>query len=352
MRNRRLGFLLAGIVTVLAAAVLPTSLAAASPVSAGRAAASSPASAVIAHHTTSCGRAMTVYTPRTPSAALPGAALGLPSGPHSVLGIASQWHVRWLSTVTCKARPAPRIPKPKPVPGRATTNDFLNWAGYENSISSPNYVQASWQIPTVCCNYNGPDKSSIWPGIGDGNTKGTDLIQTGTEQDVSTSNTASYYFWYETWPKPQQLVTNLAAHPGDYVAVSASYGTLAPGYATFVVCDVTQNTCFDTSELANPPDNYAEWIAERTSYCNAGDYWFPALTSFANMQFTNGYYDLSGTGNPEYTISQGSPAQDIMTDVKNNTLATPGSLDSSGTSFPVVWNDYGTPSEVQPLQAC
>lgn len=144
----------------------------------------------------------------------------------------------------------------------------------------------------------------------------------------------------------------MTVHPGDQVGVSASYATLSAHEASFVICDFTTGLCGDTSEASNPPDNHAEWILERTAYCNGGHFWLPALTSFSVVNFTDGEYDLTGTGAPEFPISHGNPNPLIMEDVHGNVLATPSTLDSTGTAFLVEWNQYGTPSEVQPVQNC
>jgi Peptidase A4 family len=196
-----------------------------------------------------------------------------------------------------------------------------------------------------------------WAAVGDGSTSGTSLIQDGTEQDISTSGATSYYFWFEVVPgQDQQEVTNLAAKPGDQVGVSASYDTLVSGDASFVICDFTSGLCGDASESAHKPDNHAEWIVERTAYCNAskGYFWLPALASFAVVNLSDAYYDLTGPdGNePEFPVSHGSPTLLYMEDVNGRTLATPGSLDSTGADFLVEWNYYGAPSEFEPPQTC
>jgi hypothetical protein len=348
LRQQQFTVLLAGISAALVAMSLSASAAAAAKEPSTQNAVSSRPS-VLARQVTSCGRHMTIYTPRTPDGVLSATALHLPGGPGSILGMAARRHFHWISTLSCKLRPAPSRPVPA---ARRAANNYLNWSGYVDSTSSPDYVQATWYVPEVVNDHNGPDLSSIWPGIGDGATRGTDLIQDGTEQDLSTSNKATYYFWIETYPRGQQEITNLAAHVGDKVSVSASYGVTTKGDAEFVVCDDTQGKCVAGGESANKPDNHAEWITERTAYCKNGHLWLPALAPFTIARFSGAYYDLNGEQNPEYPISHGSPVITYMKDVHGSRLATPGSLGSGGTAFNVTWNDYGVPSEFEPPVAC
>lgn len=152
--------------------------------------------------------------------------------------------------------------------------------------------------------------------------------------------------------KPQQEITNLSIKPGNKVSVSASWETLKSGDASFVVCNDSEHKCVDGTEAASKPDNHAEWITERTAYCKSGHYWFPALASYATVEFSASYYDLTGTQDPEYPISHGAATKAYMLDSTGETLSTPGSLGSGGTAFNTVWNDYGKPSEIQPPQEC
>jgi hypothetical protein len=200
----------------------------------------------------------------------------------------------------------------------------------------------------VCCRQGPPDLSSIWVGIGDGNARGTSLIQDGTEEDVSAAGRASYYFWVEAFPKPQQVVTNLAVHRGDEVGASAAYNVRVRGDATFVLCVLSRNTCVSGSEPAARPDNHAEWIVERTAFCNTRDrrFWLPALARFSVVRFINGYYDLSSRGNLVHRISNGRPAITYMISPASrpSIIATPSSpLGNGGTAFNVTWRGYGRP---------
>jgi hypothetical protein len=202
VRRRNLRLLLLGGVAALATLAssadwTPTQAAAPTPV---------PAS-VITRHVTGCGLPITVYSPRRPGAALPGAVFGMPDGPHTVLGEANKSHARWLRTVTCEAvRSGPRL-DPDTSHGNFTS---LNWSGYLDTPSvAVYYVQAYWTVPRVGVP-NAPaatNWSSAWVGIGTG--VGGELIQIGSEQNAYCKVRAgrcqktegTYYFWYQAFPK-------------------------------------------------------------------------------------------------------------------------------------------------------
>lgn len=358
MSLRRASRIVTILALVLAAAMTAASATAAQKHVGARAAkgiAAALSSAIAIHHVRGCGESMLVFTPANPRGEFRPGDLGLPDGPGSLLAEAAQRHVQWLPTLTCRTHPAdpvPRLGHPKK-PVRISANYYLNWAGYVDSTTSPDYIQADWPVPQVCCDKSGPDLSSFWPGIGDGSKKGTELIQDGTEQNVSTSGATTYYFWFELFPKEaQEEVTNLVPKAGQSVGVSASWGVSAKGQAEFVICDFTKSKCVIGAQSSPAPDNRAEWIAERTAYCKSGDYWFPALASFSVAEFSAGYYDLNAEQKPEFPISHGSPVKSYMVDINGDRLATPGSLGSGGTAFNVIWDDYGTPSEIQPAQPC
>jgi Peptidase A4 family len=344
--NRKFGSLLS-VLAVTALIAIPTTAASASAAATSHAV-RSPSLAVTAHQVNACGLQLTIYTPKTSGAAMPGSELGMPSGKNTLLGMAASQHFRWLSTVTCQTRPAMPVPEQ---PRTAAANKFLNWAGYDDSTSKPNYIQAYWHIPTVSGKSSTTQYSSTWVGIGDGDASGTDLIQDGTEQNVSAAGKATYFFWLETFPKPQQEITNLAAHHGDKVAASSAYGTSKKGDATFVLCDVSKKRCIGFSEAAKHPDNHAEWIVERTAYCNkkARYYYISTLPKLSTVQFIGGFFDLSSKKKHEHTISQGHPVTTYMVSVikkKDVTMAAPGKLTGGGTAFQVKWESHGVGSRL------
>lgn len=356
MKNRWLTLLVAGGTSVVAAAVLPGPLATASPVTGAHADAGRPVPAVIRHEVAGCGRTMTVYTPRTAAAGLPASALGLPGGSHSILAAAAQHHVRWLSTLDCRERPAEhhRIPA---TARHVAASASGNWSGYvDETDAPPNYAQMFWTVPHLgpASGLGQTDYSSIWPGIGSGSAEDAELIQDGTEQDVScgsvidgcTIGSQTDYFWIEAFPaEAQEEVTNLTPNPGDSVA-AAVYWSSSTG-AEFTLCDFTQNECLTGSQSVPPPDIWAEWIVERTGQCYTagGDVSLPPLAPFGTVNVTGAGYDETPLGDLEYTIpEEATTTEDDMYDVDGTQMDSTSGLGNGGTSFSVTWDNYGAAS--------
>jgi hypothetical protein len=350
-KNRWLTLLLAGAAGVMGAALLPGAVATASAVTGVRADASSPVPAVIQHRVTGCGRPMTVYTPRTPAAGLPASALGLPGGPHSILALAAQRHVRWLSTLGCRERPELHHNLPATASVFQTTSG--NWSGYADATSiQPNYAQMFWTVPQLGSAeaLGDTDYSSIWPGIGSG--VGGELIQDGTEQYVScgvvlgdcANSGQTNFFWLEAVPADpfEEEVTNLTPNTGDSVA-AAVYWSSSTG-AEFTLCDFTQNECVTGSQSVAGPDNWAEWIIERPTLCITGQPVLPSLAPYGNLTVTGAGYDETPLGELEYSIFPGDAIftnQIDMYDADNNLLAAASSLGDGNSSFISAWLNYG-----------
>jgi Peptidase A4 family len=353
LKNRWLTLLVAGGASVVAAAVLPGPLATASPVTGAQADAGRPVPAVIRHEVTGCGRAMTLYTPRTSAAGLPGSALGEPGGPHSILAVAAQHHVRWLSALDCRAtRSQNRFPATPRHVAAATSG---NWSGYADETDAPpNYAQMYWTVPHLgpVSGLGQTDYSSIWPGIGSGGDG--ELIQDGTEQNVScqviidgcTTGSQTDYFWIEAFPaEAQEEVTNLTPNPGDSVA-AAVYWSSSTG-AEFTLCDFTQNECLTGSQSVPAPDIWAEWIVERTGQCytRGGDVSLPPLAPFGTVNVTGAGYDETPLGDLEYTIPEEATTIEYdMYDADGTQLDSTSGLGSGGSSFSVTWDNYGAAS--------
>src|SRR5690242_10899378 len=70
---------------------------------------------------------------------------------------------------------------------RVYNDASLNWAGYYVQGTGIGYAKATWTVPAIVNTVSG--YSSAWVGIGGVNGNG--LIQTGTEQDCSTSATTA-----------------------------------------------------------------------------------------------------------------------------------------------------------------
>src|SRR5579884_2793996 len=114
---------------------------------------------------------------------------------------------------------------------RVHTNQSSNWFGYnqgtlEQGSKLFNSISGTWTVPTATQHTAGQaESSSDWIGIGGGcvdsgcTTTDSTLIQTGTEQDVSSSGTASYSAWYELVPAPS-LTISMTVAAGDHMHAS------------------------------------------------------------------------------------------------------------------------------------
>src|ERR1700746_2790454 len=116
---------------------------------------------------------------------------------------------------------------------RANANQSSNWFGYnqgslEQGDTLLNSISGNWTVPTATQHTPGhAEASSDWIGIGGGcvdsgcTVTDSTLIQTGTEQDVSSTGAASYSAWYELVPAPS-LTVSMTVAPGDHMHASVA----------------------------------------------------------------------------------------------------------------------------------
>jgi hypothetical protein len=308
-----------------------------------------------------CGMALKVFTPTSDSATardFAAAGMGIPGSDH-LLRTALKSHVRWLPTVSCRARPdrTRQMPSRTSIAPNTVGPTSTNWSGYTAQVNDVSLAEAQWTVPSVAAGGPGSTTatSSIWPGIGDGISGSDELIQAGTEQDEVCTDVANecsyspnYYFWLEMFPaESQQEVTNLAVGPGDQVGVDAGYDPELSTSANFLICNFTKEMCVaggQESPAAPHPD--VEWITERTAE-------FGNLVPLAHYQgavtFTD---DVSSTGFSPTQIGLTTPlnaqqdgAHSIqMLDCSGPPLSNPSTtLPTTGT-FTTTWQRFGTSS--------
>lgn len=304
---------------------------------------------MIHHYSLWCpaSRSEEVRELRTPLYGQAAAAVGLPAQ-SPVLAKANQQHARWLTTLTCHAR-TPILPDKAP---KKTWNNLQpayvpstssNWAGYAAETTAPTNAQATWVVPNVSSNGIDPAYSSIWPGIGGipqvAGGAG-ELIQAGTEQNVSASEIPTDYFWFEIYPdENQEEITNLIPNPTDSVGALVDYS--ADGQAIFTICDYAQNVCGMASQTpGGAPGSSAEMVVERTTIGGQ----LPDLADFNSVALSDCIYDYvdSPEGGYAYPISFGGEPINMTSDgsATGTLLAKPGSLDSSGERFTDQWHNY------------
>jgi hypothetical protein len=105
------------------------------------------------------------------------------------------------------------------------STDSLNWAGYAVSGGRERFavVRATLFVPYLTCTKaRGTTLSSAWVGL-DGFVGTPDSVeQAGIAADCSATGRASYYAWWEMFPRAETR-TALTVKPGDSITVSVSY---------------------------------------------------------------------------------------------------------------------------------
>ncbi|HZE04493.1 MAG TPA: G1 family glutamic endopeptidase [Solirubrobacteraceae bacterium] len=140
-------------------------------------------------------------------------------------------------------------------------SESTNWSGYAVSGPGPyTTVSSNWTQPAVNCLQTPTGWSSFWVGL-DGDTTRT-VEQTGTEADCS-SGSASYYGWYEMYPKFPVNYANPVS-PGDLMSASVAYA--GKGRFELTITDHTQGWSQTvTPRLNSARLGSAEVIAEAPS---------------------------------------------------------------------------------------
>ncbi len=226
---------------------------------------------------------------------------------------------------TVPAFAAPRVP------GKNGTS--TNWGGYaiETSLTAPvvgsvTDVRGLWTVPSVSGTTTA--YSSTWVGI-DGYSSRT-VEQLGTDQDQGQAG-ASYYAWYEMYPKMPKLIPGVTVHAGDQMGAEVQY--LGGRVFQLSMTNFTTGETFSTLQMsANAKRTSAEWIEEAPA---AGR--VLPLAQFSPTTFTQCSATVSGhTG----SISDPVWAYDPITivDRAGTPVATPSALSGDGASFTITRN--------------
>jgi hypothetical protein len=219
---------------------------------------------------------------------------------------------------------------------KANTNSSSNWFGYnqgtlEKSNTLFNSITGDWTVPAATQHTAGQaESSSDWIGIGggcvDSGCTATDstLIQTGTEQDVSSTGAASYSAWYELVPAPS-LTISMTVAPGDHM--HASLAEVVPDSNTWTITlqDVTRGETFTTTVPYSSTHATAEWIEETPLLIgtNAG---FASLPNLSNPAWT------SATVNGASAGLKASEEMDLI-DSNGNVIGAPSAPNSTANGF-------------------
>ena len=161
-----------------------------------------------------------------------------------------------------------------------------NWSGYMVTTAATSgctpatgvtysSVSGTWTVPAVTPTSSGgllggvvrrSTYSALWTGI-DG-VNDSNLIQAGTEQDVS-GGTPQYSAWWEILPAPETVIPSITVHPGDAISVAIGKGAspCAAGQWLISVTDATadsqgRGSPFTTCQSYSGQQTSAEWVVE------------------------------------------------------------------------------------------
>jgi Peptidase A4 family len=173
------------------------------------------------------------------------------------------------------------------------TNQSSNWFGYNQGTLEQggklfSSITANWTVPTARQHTKGQaENSATWIGIGGGCVDAgctlTDpsLIQTGTEQDVSSTGAPSYSAWWEVIPLPAITISNMTVSHGDRMYASVAEASALPELWTITIKDLTRHESFSQTIPYSSTEATAEWIEETPvtiSSSGAGEAALPSLT--------------------------------------------------------------------------
>jgi hypothetical protein len=207
----------------------------------------------------------------------------------------------------------------------ATTVTTTIWAGYAaaGSAGQFNSVTANWSVPTAsCAGVKSNAYSSFWVGLDGFNSRTVE--QTGTDSDCI-NGTATYFAWYEFYPKKPVLALTLS--PGDNITASVTYSN---GMFTVSINDTSEiNGGFSTTAAVKSAlRSSAEVITEAPS-SNHGPRSALPLADFGTV-------DYSGAMVNGDTLASSAPDEVVM-QLGSTVKAQPSGIGSDGESFSVAW---------------
>jgi hypothetical protein len=220
---------------------------------------------------------------------------------------------------------------------RANANQSSNWFGYnqgtlEQGSKLFNSISGDWTVPTATEHAAGQDEaSSSWIGIGGGcvdsgcTASDATLIQTGTEQDVSSTGQQTYYAWYELIPAPSLEITTMKVSPGDRMHASIAEVVPDSNAWTITISDLTRNETYTTTVPYSSTHDTAEWIEETPLEIGAN----AGFSSLPNL--TNPAFDLATTNGAPANLQ---PSEELdLIDSNGNVIGTPSAPDPDADGF-------------------
>lgn len=221
--------------------------------------------------------------------------------------------------------------------GVLKTNQSNNWSGYNQGTLEQgnklfNSIGGQWTVPTASQHTSGQaEYSADWIGIGGGCVDAgcaiTDptLIQTGTEQDVSSNGSPAYSAWWEVIPGPSLTISGMTIHPGDRMSASIAEGVPNSDLWTISLKDLTSGQSFSTTVPYPSTHDTAEWIQETPLILGT------TAAFAAQPNLTSPAFDLATTNGAPTNLK---PSEEIqLTDSNGNVIGTPSSPDPDADGF-------------------
>ena len=180
-----------------------------------------------------------------PAAAIPAVATAATTASTPVVHVHGDLHIA--STVRVPQTHLPRFTTPGGLSN--TIYKSTNWSGYAAVAAKGvklTAVQAAFTVPSInCASAPSGATEAEWAGI-DGVTNGS-VEQEGVLATCDpTTNTPTYYAWYEMYPKPAEAYTG-AINPGDEIAISTRKYKTGNTFA-LSLRDVTTGAGFSTAQ--------------------------------------------------------------------------------------------------------
>jgi hypothetical protein len=215
-------------------------------------------------------------------------------------------------------------------------NQSSNWFGYNQGAIEQggklfNSITGDWTVPKVSQHTKGQaEYSSDWIGIGGGCPESTctvpdpTLIQTGTEQDVSSSGTPSYSAWWEIIPAPS-INFPMTVAPGDHMHASVAEVVPFSNLWTITLTDVTRGET-DTQTVPYASTHAtAEWIEETPLIIGSGAGFAPLPNA------TSPVFDLATTNGQPANLT---PSEEMdLVDSNGNVIGAPSAPDPDADGF-------------------
>ncbi|HEY2653509.1 MAG TPA: G1 family glutamic endopeptidase [Solirubrobacteraceae bacterium] len=219
------------------------------------------------------------------------------------------------------------------------SNQSNNWSGYnqgtiEQGSKLFHSITAGWTVPKASQHTSGQaEYSADWIGIGggcvDSSCAVTDptLIQTGTEQDVSSTGTPSYSAWWELIPAPSLTITSMKVHPGDRMSASIAELVSFSDVWTITIKDLTDGQSYSNTVPYPSTHATAEWIQETPLILGTG------AGFAAQPNLTSPAFDLASTNGAPAKLKPSEQIQ--LIDSTGKVIGTPSSPDPDTDGFNV-----------------